>query len=199
MYNDIWPTGTWSVVDYYLDKKPAYYAMKRSFAPQMLALLRVDDDYYLCCVNDNSASLEMTVAVSVCRYDGTALWQTEIPVKVAGGDRLMHKLPQECVQGDYLLAVAEDKPGMRDIYHLGRYREQSVDPKYSVSVEPTEGGALVHLQACSFVPCVKLYGGDGALYEDNFFDMAAGETRTVRITGGTSRIEVVTFADTWEH
>jgi len=199
MYNDIWPTGTWSVVDYYLDKKPAYYAMKRSFVPQLLALLRVDDDYYLCCANDGREALEMSVAVSTCRYDGTVLRYTRVPVKVAGGDRLMHKLPREYAEGDYLLAVAEDKPGMRDIYHLGRYREQPLTPQYSIKVEPTEDGALVHLKAHSFVPCVKLYGGEGATYEDNFFDMAAGETRTVRIIGCSSQPEVQTFADVWEH
>ncbi len=88
---------------------------------------------------------------------------------------------------------------MRDIYHLGRYREQPLTPKYTVTVEPVDNGVLVHLQAHSFVPCVKLYGGEGAAYEDNFFDMAAGETRTVRVTGHTAQVEVSTFADAWEH
>ena len=199
MYNDIWPTGTWSVVDYYMDKKPAYYAMKRSFAPQMLALLRVDDDYYLCCVNDGDEPLEMAVTVSTHCYDGASLWQTEIPVKVAGGGRLMQKLPAEAAKGDYLQAVSKERPAMRDTYHLGRYREQPIDPKYSASVEPVENGALVHITAHSFVPCVKLYGGEGALYEDNFFDMAAGETRSIRVTGGTCPIEIATFADIWAH
>ena len=88
---------------------------------------------------------------------------------------------------------------MGDTYHLGRYREQPIDPKYSVTVEPEENGTLVHITAQSFVPCVKIYGGEGALYEDNFFDMAAGETRSVRVTDGTCPVEVVTFADIWAH
>ena len=201
MYNDIWPTGTWSVVDYYLDKKPAYYAMKRSFVPQMLALLRVGDDYFLCCVNDSQQTLERTVQVSTHRYDGTLLQQTSIVLTVAGGGRLMQKLPQCYGEGDYLLAVAraEGQPTLRDVYHLGRYREERLEPRYSVTVEPTEDGALVHIQAHSFVPCIKLYSGDGAVYDDNFFDMAAGEQRTVRITGCSRSPEVATFVDTWEH
>jgi len=199
MYNDIWPTGTWSVIDYYLDRKPAYYAMKRSFVPQMLALLRAGDDYFLCCVNDGQQALDMTVQVSTHRYDGALLEKTSVPVNVPGGGRLMHKLPACYGEGDYLLAVAEEKPGMRDIYHLGRYREERLAPRYSMTVEPAEEGALVHLKAHSFVPCVKLYAGEGAAYDDNFFDMAAGEQRTVRITGGSVPPEAVTFADPWEH
>ena len=199
MYNDIWPTGTWSVVDYYMDKKPAYYIMKRCFAPQMLALLRVDDDYYLCCVNDHQEPLETAVMVSTHNYDGRILRKLDIPVRVAGGGRLMQKLPGIYAEGDYLLAVAGDEPNMRDIYHLGRYREEPITPQYSVTVEPTENGALVHIKAHSFVPCVKIYGGEGAAYEDNFFDMAAGEMRSVRITGCSCTPQVQTFADVWEH
>lgn len=201
MYNDIWPTGTWSVVDYYLDKKPAYYAMKRSFVPQMLALLRVGDDYFLSCVNDRREALETRVQVSACRYDGTVLQRMEIPLTVEGGGRRMEKLPSGFCQGDYLSAVAprEEAPALRDTYHLGRYREEPLAPQFSVTAEYTQDEALVHLQAKSFVPCVKLYGGDGAVYEDNFFDMAAGETRTVRITGCSIPPEVETFADTWKH
>ena len=111
----------------------------------------------------------------------------------------MLKLPQVFARGDYILAVAESRPNMRDTYHLGRYREQPIEPRYSVTAESIEGGALIHLQAHSFVPCVKLYAGEGAAYEDNYFDMAAGEKRTVRITGGTCKPEVQTFADKWEH
>lgn len=88
---------------------------------------------------------------------------------------------------------------MRDIYHLGRYREEPIAPQYSVTVEPIENGSLVHIKAHSFVPCIKLYGGEGAVYEDNFFDMAAGEMRAVKITGCSCTPQVQTFADTWEH
>lgn len=201
MFNDIWPTGTWSVVDYYMDKKPAYYAMKRSFEPQMLALLRVEDDYHLCCANDSLQTMEYTVLVSSHRYDGTVLWQESIPVKVEGGGRLMAKLPRHYAEGDYLLAAAqgEDQKALRDIYHLGRYREEWPESRYSVAMEQTEDGVRVHLKAHSFVHCVKLYGGEGATYEDNFFDMAAGEKRTIRITGCCRTPEVVTFGDLWEH
>ena len=33
MFDDIWPTGTWSVIDYYLKPKAAYYTLKREYAP----------------------------------------------------------------------------------------------------------------------------------------------------------------------
>lgn len=201
MYSDIWPTGTWSVVDYYLDKKPAYYAMKRSFVPQMIAILRVGDDYFLCGVNDTRERLERDVLIATYCYDGTLLLQTSISLSVAGGDRVMRKLPEGYAEGDYLVAIAqaEGQPDLKDIYHLSRYREKKLDPQYSVKVEQQENETLVSIKAHSFVPCIKIYGGEGACYEDNFFDMAAGEERVIRVTDCNCPLEIATFADEWAH
>lgn len=33
MYNDCWPTSNWSIIDYYWQEKPAYYAAKRACEP----------------------------------------------------------------------------------------------------------------------------------------------------------------------
>ncbi|KAK0709213.1 glycoside hydrolase family 2 protein [Lasiosphaeria miniovina] len=38
--NDCWPTVSWAIVDYFLVKKPAYYAVKRALAPLGVAVSR---------------------------------------------------------------------------------------------------------------------------------------------------------------
>ncbi|KAK3381973.1 glycoside hydrolase family 2 protein [Podospora didyma] len=38
--NDCWPTISWSIVDYFMVKKPAYYAIKRAMAPLAVAVTR---------------------------------------------------------------------------------------------------------------------------------------------------------------
>lgn len=38
--NDCWPTMSWAVVDYYLVKKPAYYAISRALAPLDVGVAR---------------------------------------------------------------------------------------------------------------------------------------------------------------
>lgn len=38
--NDCWPVTSWSIVDYYLRKKPAYYSIKRVLAPVAIAIRR---------------------------------------------------------------------------------------------------------------------------------------------------------------
>jgi beta-mannosidase len=43
--NDCWPVTSWSIVDYFLRKKPAYYAMRRVLAPMAVAVKRAHFDW----------------------------------------------------------------------------------------------------------------------------------------------------------
>jgi beta-mannosidase len=43
--NDCWPVVSWAVVDYYLVKKPAYYAIKRALAPLAVGVVRKFHDW----------------------------------------------------------------------------------------------------------------------------------------------------------
>ena len=43
--NDCWPVTSWSIVDYFLRKKPAYYAVRRVLAPIAVAVKRAHHDW----------------------------------------------------------------------------------------------------------------------------------------------------------
>ena len=43
--NDCWPTISWSIVDYFMRKKPAYYALKRVLAPIAIGVQRAHHDW----------------------------------------------------------------------------------------------------------------------------------------------------------
>lgn len=46
--NDCWPVTSWAIVDYYLRKKPAYYAMARVLAPVAVGVQRAHHDWSVC-------------------------------------------------------------------------------------------------------------------------------------------------------
>jgi len=52
--NDCWPGISWSIVDYYLRKKPAYYVIKRCLAPIAIGVQRRHHDWSV-----GHATLEM--------------------------------------------------------------------------------------------------------------------------------------------
>jgi beta-mannosidase len=43
--NDCWPVTSWSIVDYFQRKKPAYYVMRRALAPIAVAVKRAHHDW----------------------------------------------------------------------------------------------------------------------------------------------------------
>lgn len=43
--NDCWPVTSWSIIDYFLRKKPAYYAVRRVLAPIAVAVKRAHHDW----------------------------------------------------------------------------------------------------------------------------------------------------------
>ena len=203
MYNDIWPTGTWSVIDYYLSKKPVYYEMRRSFASLVSEIIRIGDKYYLCCINDGNTDISVQADIGLKEYSGKTLITKELTCTVKAGGFEKIEMPVETAKGDYLYA----KGRMQDrefstTYDLGRYRETSFVPEYSVKELERNGNRItVEITARTFVPCVKIYAGEKAELSDNYFDMDAGEIRIITIYGKEKDQELLyySFIDEWDN
>ncbi|KAI4762453.1 putative beta-mannosidase [Aureobasidium sp. EXF-3400] len=77
--NDCWPVTSWSIIDYFQRKKPAYYAMRRVLAPIAVAVKRAHHDWsvvharpaktssYECWVSSNGTK-EVTATKVELRY-----------------------------------------------------------------------------------------------------------------------------------
>jgi beta-mannosidase len=46
--NDCWPATSWSIIDYYLRKKPSFYAIKRALLPLAVGVQREHHDWSVC-------------------------------------------------------------------------------------------------------------------------------------------------------
>jgi beta-mannosidase len=46
MFIDCWPSITWSIVDYYLEPKPAYFTLKKAFQPIYISINVRQDQYF---------------------------------------------------------------------------------------------------------------------------------------------------------
>lgn len=200
MYNDIWPTGTWSVVDYYLSKKPVYYEMKRCFTPVMAQIIRIGDTICLCIANDTDVDLTVNASVASATYAGKELCANTINTVAHAGSAFALSL--NCVQeGDYV--VAEGAIGdihFMESYELSRYREKQFVPQYTVSVHKAgDREYKITVSAQTFVPCFKISAGDEAELEDNYFDIPAGRERTVKVHTFLSpdQFGFSSFADVW--
>lgn len=200
MFDDIWPTGTWSVVDYYLSRKPAYYAMKRCFAPLMAEIVRIGDGYFLCAANDGGPA---AFSGKIVRkdYSGKAVGEEERFCEEIPSDGSVRIGIADVAAGPFYLSASGTLGGkpFSATYDLGRYGGYAYDPLYTCEVERDGEGLAVILKAETYLPCVRLEAGEKAAYEDNYFHMDAGQEKRVRvIPAGTAEVVVRTFADPWD-
>ena len=202
MYNDIWPTGSWSVVDYFYNKKPAYYEMKRCFAPVLADMLRIDDDYYVCAVNDTLSEIPFEGEVVCQDYQGNVLSKQPFSSKVTADGSVKIKVTGAKV-GPYLLVAKgtlDGKPFTAS-FDIGRYGEYELDYKCTFKTEKVgEDEYLITAKAETFTAYVQIWAGEDAWYEDNYFDVVAGESKTVRVRtkANPETFTFRTFADEWD-
>lgn len=202
MFNDIWPTGTWSVVDYYYTTKPAYYEMKRSFAPVVADMFRAGDEYYLCFINDTQTPLEFAGEIARKDYVGSVQDKQTVSGTVPADGFV--KIKVSCVEAGAFRLVAQGTLGGKPFttgFDLGRYGEYPIPCDCTFETAPAgENEWLITVKANSFVPCIQIWAGENAWYEDNYFDVDAGNNKIVRVRTSEKpeNFSFRTFADEWD-
>ena len=206
MYNDIWPTGTWSVVDYYLTEKPGYYAMKRAFEPVRLTFVRSAAGTRLALINDGVKNFKGKVVWGVKTMKGEVKERFETDAAISVGEIFKQKIADLKVPSDcYLFAEAD---GLKAVLDVNRYERQRLKSKPTLAVVRTgkSGGgyyADLMIESPSYTEAVKIdLNGVEARFSDNYFDLGAGERANVRVTASapirTQDLTIQTFADEWE-
>ncbi|MFH1476037.1 MAG: hypothetical protein ABIH24_00890 [Verrucomicrobiota bacterium] len=212
MYNDCWPTSSWTTHDYYLRRKALYYYVKRSFAP--LALCFKEEESALSVWISNLSRKTFHGHIKYGRYafkDGkpNCEWRRKITVR-----------PGQCVNAGFFYttltwpfenlasfayAVLEDMAGRRQTSasHLfssykGLAGEEFCFPpsfwehysirKPQVTVNPSGKKAVV---ITTNVPTFSLkLVADDNWPDDNYFDIMPGERIHVRFEKGRPAVKM---------
>jgi beta-galactosidase/beta-glucuronidase len=193
-YNDSWPQVYSAKVDYFLEPKHVYYALRRAYAPLMLSF---DFDTYLSLwvINDTREPVAGTIKIQLYHLEKNK-FRKEIVKEVAvppGQSQSAVRLDQAGIRAfrkeHILFATLSDATG-RVLARTNAFADierRLTFPEAKLNVQ-VQQGALV-LSTDKFARCVTLTGdagGDafGWFFEDNYFDLLPGESKTVRILGG---------------
>ncbi|MDD2706561.1 MAG: glycoside hydrolase family 2 TIM barrel-domain containing protein [Verrucomicrobiae bacterium] len=88
-YNDSWPTLSCSVVDYYLDKKIAWYWVKKAFAPLLLAFIETEKNHVdVMVVNDLPSSVAASVSLLKTNFQGITTMKEQKDVIIPANSKL---------------------------------------------------------------------------------------------------------------
>jgi len=189
--NDCWPVTSWSSLEYSGRWKALHYEARRMFAPLALLHQRTENSLSVYLNNDSSRRVSGKLILTLISFTGKVFktWEQSAAVQGGGNVRLWSENLEDVLAGHeagtvVLLARfhSEDGKEMHRLIHLARPRDQRL-PKAEVDwrIVTTGERSYIELHTNALARYVCLSSGN-AHFEDNYFDMAAGETRRIEMT-----------------
>lgn len=195
MYSDVWPCGTWAILDYFMIPKAAYYSAKRTFEPVSIIITQRKEGVKAFVVNDTLENVKGDIVVGQMTVDGKVIFEKKLSSCVVGenvskevfnfeGEMKKEKdsfLYAKFVSGDKEMVTTFFKDLWKDI----KWPEPKL--KFEVSTVLNKDGnfeATVTLSTSKYARFVNIHieGQDEAILSDNFFDMMGDSQKVVKIT-----------------
>lgn len=190
-FNGTWPLIDSELVDYLLEPKMAYYALRRAYAPLLLSF-DIADRIHLWLTNDTGRAVTGLVRFELFGLDEPTPQQSlEVPVK------LPHDASRAVLDLDGLGMVHRNSalsakfvdPAGKEFAHTIDFADVErnllfPDPAIELSLASPE---VLEVSTDRFARSVELRARDGKeeafgwIFEDNYFDLLPGQTRQVRL------------------
>jgi len=179
MYNDNWPaTRSWTIVDYYLRRTPAFWPVRRHFAPLTVALAIEDETVKVFGVNEGPAC-QGELRYGLLALSGSYPLDETIAVDLpANASTLLAEFPLaqwqslgETSHAAFCLLSVDGNEVARDKLLQPRFKDIEW-PEADIEVTWADGVATFSCDTFAWRVCVDL-DGERAL-DDNFFDLFPG-------------------------
>ncbi len=189
--NDSWPIIYWSIIDYYLEPKIAYYYLRRSYDPILVSFEQTRDEIFVWVVNDSPVTVSGDLTVKRRTFQGDTLGERTERVDVAPGEakRCFSTTElgpivkrREFLQAEYAQRVISQLLSAERYLHL---------PAAGLSAQWEDGKISVSSRAFARQVNFVAEGATGAVFEDNFFDLAPGQTREIRMLHSADAEQII--------
>jgi beta-mannosidase len=184
--NDCWPAISWSLIDYFLRPKPAYYALRRECASPGLGIIKSSkaNQIEIWGFNTSGENIAGKVFLRKWSLDGTMLTEESFSVELLHGQSTefgIFNIGYELERGTAMLNANLVVNGQT----LARTNLWPEPLKYVELKEPeikitrTDNEDTIKLETVRPVRGIWLSWGE-AEWEDNFLDLVPGEVRVIR-------------------
>ncbi len=194
--NDSWPGTSWSIIDYELLPKAAYFYARSFYHPLLLC---ADHDpgqpFQVWIVNDRLKALNTEVTVQVIDWQGTMISSHQAQAKIgANAAGLVATWSEaELLQGkaepdEVVVVISCDHAEIqRNLYYLRSPLELQLPVATWRSTIDEQQQTVTIVNGAVLARMVRIDIAQGRLrMDDNYFDLLPGEQRTIHIrhTGG---------------
>jgi beta-mannosidase len=186
MFNDCWPaTRSWTVVDYFLRRTPAFWAVRRAMAPVHLVITEDAQGVSIFGINETELSVAGELRYGVFTLDGEYPLDFHLPVTIpANGAREVAGFSRDQwddVAGSVAFAAlsVEGRVVARSRLFVPLFKEMRWPAVTPADVRVTRVGDEVTFTCEKFAWGVCLDLDGETRLGDNFFDLFPGEGYTV--------------------
>lgn len=185
MYSDCWGTLGWTIVDYYLRRKPSFYWVKKAYAPIAVFARPEDGCARAYVVNDTLAPVPVKLTLETGGLDGEKKSITEELIVPANGVAQSSEIL--CGPGYALAYIEKDGAIHSEDLTLTHFPSEMKIPDVNITADFKQvGNALdVTVSSDGFGHFVYLDLPDSAEVSDNYFNLLPDRPKVVRVTGAT--------------
>ena len=175
MFNDCWPASMgWAFVDYYLRRKPSYYAFKR-LSSDVTASVDVNTKKVIVTnTADEARAAELSVSFLDLNDSFKPLGEYRTSVGLDAYSSLSLDLSDRITDGTLAVVTVESEGNVyRSYYKAGKLEIEQTGAFEIISKDETS----VTVKANTYLQAVELEGD--YTFSDNYFTMLPGEEKTV--------------------
>lgn len=195
--NDCWPVASWAVVDGEGRPKPAWYALRDAYRPQLLTIQPRGDRLALIAVNDGPTPWRSETFVRRLSLDGEVLAESTVGVDVAPGGTwslLLDPALARCADASREVLVAGDAAAPDGSGYTWWWYAADRDlvlppPAFDVVAHDVDGGVAVALTSSVVVPDLAIHPErvrPSARADRQLITLHPGVTERIVLTGVTA-------------
>lgn len=189
--NDCWPVTSWSVIDHYMNRKAAYYTVKKCYKDILISIIREEDSLNIYIVSDLTSDVAADLKVQFMTTTGLPVslekYSVSIPAHTSG---IYYKVAvNDAMVSDYnpaeivIRASVEASPYnvlAEDIYPFADPKDVVLNkPELRLSYDEISDEII--LSSDVYVAGVYLYlPGQEIKFSDNFFDLFPYRERRIK-------------------
>ncbi|MDP6532649.1 MAG: glycoside hydrolase family 2 protein [Candidatus Marinimicrobia bacterium] len=188
--NDVWPTVSWSSVDYSGKWKPAHFAVRETFKDVIVSIMAEEDSLEVFIVSDLMKPVIGTLEILIKSIDGTQIHRDISQVEIGkNSSRRMWKKSIDPLCGDYpkesvfIEASFFNADGVFDSALKTLVPVKSAlwaNPEISIRTVNKENRIDIYLKSGTLAKFVSLTAdGIEGTFSDNYFDLPPGRDRVV--------------------
>jgi beta-mannosidase len=180
--DDCWPVTSWALVDYLFRPKPAYYVVRREFAPLTVGLAQLSkENAEVWAVNGTTDIVEAELEVQLWTLEGELVAQERQPVTLAPNQATELGQPGFRRGDSQVLAARLFQQGevvARTTLWPEPFKYLTL-PDPGIKIEHLDAD-LLRIHATRPAKGVWLSAGDEVQWSDNMLDLLPGDAQTIK-------------------